>query len=105
MKKLIASAAIIITIMAIAFSGAIVPASAKDLDEIDHYEISSYEKVTGTKHFLALRTEPKYADENIIGQLNNGDLVEVISPWKGKYVWVYSEKLGCCGWVNGDYLE
>ena len=105
MKKIIASAAIILTITAIIFSGTTVPVSAKNLDEIDHYEISSSEKVTGTKHFLALRTEPEYADDNIIGELHNGDSVEVIGPWDGKYVWVYSDKHGCCGWVNSDYLK
>ncbi len=105
MKKIIASMAIILTITAIAFSGTAVSVSAKNLDEIDHYEISSCEKVTGTKHFLALRTEPEYVDDNIIGELHNGDEVEVIGPWDGKYVWAYSDKLGCCGWVNGNYIE
>ena len=64
-----------------------------------------YATVQGTKHFLALRTDPSYDDSNIIGTLYNGDTVEVLDQYSGEYVWVYSDSLGCCGWVNANYLS
>ena len=58
-----------------------------------------------TKHFLALRTEPRYSDRNIIGHLHNGDIVYKHHRRHGEYVWVYSPDYNCYGWVNGNYLK
>ena len=62
-------------------------------------------KVYRTKHFLALRTEPRYADSNIIVHLHNGDIVYKYNRRHGEYVWVYSPDYNCYGWVNGYYLK
>ncbi|MDO4519325.1 MAG: SH3 domain-containing protein [Eubacteriales bacterium] len=54
--------------------------------------------------YLALRTAPAYDDSNEIGKLYSGDQVEATGGYSGKYLWVYSSKLGKSGYVNGDYL-
>lgn len=54
--------------------------------------------------YLALRTAPSYDDNNIVGKLYTGDIVEVENKPNGEYWWVYSPKLGKSGYVNKDYL-
>ena len=66
---------------------------------------NEYRTVKGTKHFLALRTQPSYSDSNIIGKLYNGEKVVKTDRRSGEYVWVYSPDLDCSGWVNASYLK
>jgi len=41
----------------------------------------------------------------VIGQLYSGDQVEILgSGCQGSYVFVYSPKYGCNGWVNAGFL-
>ncbi len=55
--------------------------------------------------FLALRNDATYAQSNEIGQLYTGDTVQIQgSRAAGSYVFVYSPKYGCCGWVNAGFL-
>ena len=61
--------------------------------------------VTGTKHFLALRSSPAYKDSNIKKKLYNGQKVKIKGPWKGKYVKVYSYTRKKTGYVDGTYLK
>ena len=56
--------------------------------------------------YLALRRDTAYDQSNEIGQLNNGDRVEIEgSGAAGSYVFVYSPKYGCNGWVNAGFLR
>ena len=61
--------------------------------------------VTGTKHFLALRSAPAYRDSNIKKKLYNGQKVKITGSWKGKYVKVYSYTRKKSGYVDGTYLK
>lgn len=54
--------------------------------------------------YLALRTAPAYEEANEIGELYNGDSVEITGGYSGSYVWVYSPKYGCSGYVNSNFL-
>ena len=54
--------------------------------------------------YLALRTAPAYDEANEIGELYNGDSVEITGGRSGNYVWVYSPKYGCSGYVNSNFL-
>ena len=55
--------------------------------------------------YLALRRDTTYDQSNVIGQLNTGDQVEIQgSGNQGSYVFVYSPKYGCNGWVNAGFL-
>ena len=55
--------------------------------------------------YLALRRDTTYDQSNVIGQLNTGDKVEIQgSGSQGSYVFVYSPKHGCNGWVNAGFL-
>ena len=54
--------------------------------------------------YLALRTDPSYNDNNIIGQLYTGDVVQLVGGAAGSYVRAYSPKLGTHGWVNAGFL-
>ena len=60
--------------------------------------------------WLALRSEPVYDYKNEIGQLFNGDDVQIIGNGTGlcedgrSYVWVYSPKLNKSGWVNDQFI-
>ena len=72
--------------------------------------------VTGlTSGWLALRSDYKYDPSNEIGQLYNGDRVQIIGnsadadhdfdgPGLTWYTWVYSERLDKSGWVNSRFL-
>ena len=55
--------------------------------------------------WLALRNYPSYNEANEIGQLYNGDLVQVCgSTTTTGYTWVYSERLNRSGWVNSNFI-
>ena len=56
------------------------------------------------KGYLALRSEPNYDDDCIIGELYTGDVVSVQEKRGGQYWWVYSPKYNKEGYVNSDYL-
>ena len=56
--------------------------------------------------YLALRRDVTFDQSNEIGQLNTGDQVEIQGSGNaGSYVFVYSPKYGCCGWVNAGFLR
>ena len=56
--------------------------------------------------WLALRTEPKYDPKNEIGQLYNGEEVQIIGgDTDNGYTWVYFEKLNKSGWVNNLFIK
>lgn len=61
--------------------------------------------VNVAKGYLALRTAKKYDSSNEIGQLYNGDSVEVCDSSDAAYWYVYAPKLGKFGYVNKDYLS
>ena len=55
--------------------------------------------------WLALRSSPDYNPGNEIGQLNNGDEVQIVGNDSGNgYSWVYSKRINKTGWVNSSYL-
>ena len=57
--------------------------------------------VPGT--FLALRSQPIYDDNNIIVEIQPGEIFNVNTDnWSGSYVW--GSARGCEGWVNADYI-
>ena len=58
--------------------------------------------VTGTRNFLALRSEKCYDAGNIIGKLHNGDTVDVVDA-SGQY-WTVTTNSGKTGYVDGRYL-
>ena len=72
--------------------------------------------VTGLQSgWLALRSEPGYNASNEIGQLYNGDKVEVLGEVRyvnndfnaggaTKYIKVKALKLGKIGWVNASFI-
>ena len=65
--------------------------------------------------WLALRSEPRYDYRNEIGQLYNGDEVQIIgndaityddfdnAPTTA-YIWVYSKRLNMSSWVNSRFI-
>jgi len=60
--------------------------------------------VTGTRNYLALRSEPKTAESNEIGMLHNGELFYVTSNGKDGFAYGYDAK-GKYGYVNARYLQ
>ncbi len=65
--------------------------------------------------WLALRSEPCYDYRNEIGQLYNGDEVQIIGNSAitdndfdkapvTSYTWVYSPRLNKSGWVNSRFI-
>ena len=60
--------------------------------------------IRGSKTPLEFRTDPSDTTGSVIGQLHDGDEVLMTTRWEGDYAWVYSEDLGCYGWINGIYL-
>ena len=62
--------------------------------------------VSGVVNYLALRTETAYRDENEIGQLCNGEMVNVLETNTGnpEYWYVYVLSSGKYGYVNKNYL-
>ena len=61
-------------------------------------------RVKVDKNYLALRTAPAFERSNEIGQLYNGDTVQLINEGYGQYWWVYSPKYDREGYVNKGYL-
>lgn len=55
--------------------------------------------------YLALRSAKAYDDANEIGQLNNGDTVQVKDSSGSTYWYVYSSRLNKSGYVNKNYLQ
>ena len=67
---------------------------------------NTWKTVSVASGYLALRNDATYDQSNEIGQLNNGDQVEIQgSGAAGSYVFVYSPKYGCNGWVNAGFLR
>lgn len=64
----------------------------------------SYKTVYVESGYLALRTNPAFDDNNEIGELYTGDAVQILGSTSGSYVFVYSPKYGCTGWVNAGFL-
>ncbi len=55
--------------------------------------------------WLALRTAPSYDYSNEIGQLYNGDSVQICGNGSDNgYIWVYSPRLYRSGWVNASFI-
>ena len=63
-------------------------------------------QVNVAKGYLALRTDTAFDSRNEIGELYNGDLVEVMDYTGATGYWyVYSPKYDTFGYVNSDYLN
>ena len=60
--------------------------------------------VSVSSGYLALRSAKAYDDKNEIGQLYNGDTVQVQDTSDSTYWYVYSPKLNKTGYVNRNYL-
>lgn len=71
---------------------------------LENTPVGNY-RVRVNKGYLALRTRPAYDDSNEIGELYTGDWVVLLDRYNSKYWWVYSEKYGCMGYVNCNYLD
>lgn len=85
-----------------------------------HGKHGLFEGPTRTVHglqtgWLALRSEPCYDYNNEIGQLYNGDKVQIIGNAAitdndfdkapvTSYTWVYSPRLNKSGWVNSRFI-
>ena len=65
----------------------------------------AWKTVNVASGYLALRTTPAYDASNEIGQLYNGDTVQLIGGAEGSYVRAYSPKYGTHGWVNAGFLR
>ena len=61
-------------------------------------------KGLSTGGYLALRSGMYYSDANVIGQLYNGNTVQVQSFDSNPYWYVYAPSLGKYGYVNFNYL-
>ena len=69
-------------------------------------QTGAWKTVSVTDGYLALRRDTSYDQSNVIGQLYTGDQVEIQgSGSQGSYVFVYSPKYGCNGWVNAGFLR
>ena len=69
-------------------------------------DVSTWKTVSVSSGYLALRRDCSYDQSNEIGQLYTGDQVEIEGTGAaGSYVFVYSPKYGCCGWVNAGFLR
>mgnify|MGYP002571570392 CR=1 FL=1 len=68
-------------------------------------QLSNMYTVTVASGYLALRNAKAYDDANEIGQLNNGDTVQVQDSSGSTYWYVYSSRLGKSGYVNKNYLQ
>ena len=68
-------------------------------------QIGAWKTVRVDSGYLALRRDCTFEQSNEIGQLKTGDQVEIQGSGNaGSYVFVYSPKYGCCGWVNAGFL-
>ncbi len=60
--------------------------------------------------WLAIRTAPYYDYSNEIGQLYNGDSVQIIGNSSGvsgdgqTYIWVWAPRINKSGWVNARFI-
>ena len=65
-----------------------------------------WKTVSGLKTgYLALRTSPAYSEANEIGELYNGQEVQITGNASDNgYIWVWAPSLGKSGWVNASYL-
>ena len=55
--------------------------------------------------YLAIRTQPAYDDSNIIGELYNGESVQITGNGTDNgYIWVWSPKVNKSGWVNSSFI-
>lgn len=61
-------------------------------------------KVSVSKGYLALRSDPEYNDSNEKGQLYTGDKVFLQQGTDTQYWYVYAPKYQDYGYVNKDYL-
>ena len=61
--------------------------------------VGAWKTVKVSDGYRALRRDTTYDQSNVIGQLYSGDQVEI----QGSYVFVYSPKYGCNGWVNAGF--
>ena len=67
--------------------------------------VNTWKTVSVASGYLALRNDATYDQSNEIGQLNNGDRVEIEGTGAaGSYVFVYSPKYDRCGWINAGFL-
>ncbi len=60
--------------------------------------------VSGTKHYLAIRSEPSSAEEVEIGKTYNGNTVQVLEKTNGTFWYVYDYSSGLTGYVKCAYL-
>ena len=133
MKKAIATMGILFTMAATLFTGAAIPVSAHSTEESiqvvspaeDSLEVAKatdskvlndneiqdwidddedFSTVRGVPGSLDLRSTPSDHDGDVIGQLCNGQEVQMTTRWDGDYVWVYCAELDSYGWVNAMYL-
>ncbi len=72
--------------------------------KVEPVQAASTYTVSGTKHYLALRSAARYSASNEIGKLYNGDTVTVSKTGNSSYWYVYSSKLNKSGYVNKKYL-
>ena len=70
----------------------------------DPIPVAETRTVSVAKGYLALRTAPAYDDSNEIGELYNGDVVELTGSYSGNYAYVYSYKYDAYGYVNANYI-
>ena len=55
--------------------------------------------------WLALRSHNSYDYTNEIGQLYNGDYVQIVGNGTDNgYIWVWSPRLNKSGWVNDKFI-
>ena len=74
---------------------------------------SNWKTVAGIQTgYLAIRSVAAYNDSNIIGQLNNGDVVRIVgdgvatgNSYDPFYSYVYSPRLDLVGYVNSNFLQ
>ena len=81
-------------------------------DEWDNcsYRHGSWKRVCVWDGYLAMRTKAAPEDWYIKAELYDGDCVQITGSYvkyssDTSYVWVYSPRLGCSGFVNTDYLR
>jgi hypothetical protein len=74
------------------------------------YRHGSWRTVCVWDGYLAMRSKASPDDWNIKAHLYDGDSVKITGSYvkysaDTAYVWVYSPRLGCSGFVNADYLR
>ena len=61
--------------------------------------------VTGTKNYLAIRSEPSSSETVEIGKSYNGNVVQVIEKTNSTFWYVYDYSSGLYGYVKCAYLS